>query len=266
MDNYEIITEENEEIIIDVISGPRGATGETGPQGPQGPQGVAGPRGETGLTGPQGPQGVKGDTGPQGIPGPAGQPFQTVVVDELPETGDATKLYMLRLPVKNILSLTPYKTGSGYYNIAVGTQITSEYDDKVTITLKPYGFDYTSTATWQGAWFLADISGNVYCNLYAFQGNANARSTVYTLDENYTIVRNLGNSAYSNFTQNKSVTVGSTEKYLALAIGSASANVVLPVINPQVEVNNVYTNYVPYGQHEYRKFIWLDTINKYVEL
>lgn len=96
MDNYEIVTEENEEIIIDVISGPRGATGETGPTGPQGPQGVAGPRGETGLTGPQGPQGVKGDTGPQGIPGPAGQPFQTVVVDELPETGDPTKLYMVK--------------------------------------------------------------------------------------------------------------------------------------------------------------------------
>ena len=96
MDNYEIITEENEEIIIDVISGPRGATGETGPAGPQGPAGVAGPRGETGMTGPQGPAGVKGDTGPQGIPGPAGQPFQTVVVDELPETGDASKLYLVK--------------------------------------------------------------------------------------------------------------------------------------------------------------------------
>lgn len=91
-DTIEIATIENDEIIIESISGPKG---DTGPQGP---------KGDTGDTGPAGPQGPKGDTGntgpigpvgPQGPQGEAGQPFETTIVSELPPVGDITKLYLL---------------------------------------------------------------------------------------------------------------------------------------------------------------------------
>ena len=57
MENIDIYTEENDEIIVSLITGPKGDTGATGPQGPEGPQGPAGPRGERG---PQGPAGESG--------------------------------------------------------------------------------------------------------------------------------------------------------------------------------------------------------------
>lgn len=54
MENY---TQENEEIIISTITGPRGERGERGPVGPAGPIGPVGPRGERGPVGPAGPAG-----------------------------------------------------------------------------------------------------------------------------------------------------------------------------------------------------------------
>ena len=54
MENIDIYTEENDEIIVSLITGPKGDTGATGPQGPIGPQGPVGPRGERGPQGPAG--------------------------------------------------------------------------------------------------------------------------------------------------------------------------------------------------------------------
>lgn len=54
MENIDIYTEENDEIIVSLITGPKGDTGATGPQGPVGPQGPQGPRGERGPQGPVG--------------------------------------------------------------------------------------------------------------------------------------------------------------------------------------------------------------------
>lgn len=58
MENIDIYTEENDEIIVSLITGPKGDTGATGPQGPVGPQGPQGPRGERGPQGPAGPSSV----------------------------------------------------------------------------------------------------------------------------------------------------------------------------------------------------------------
>lgn len=91
-DTIEIATIENDEIIIESISGPKGDTGATGPQGPKGDTGDTGPQGPKGATGPQGPKGATGDTGPKGEPG---QPFKTIIVSDLPTVGDITKLYLL---------------------------------------------------------------------------------------------------------------------------------------------------------------------------
>lgn len=91
-DTIEIATIENDEIIIESISGPKGDTGPAGPQGPKGDTGdtgPAGPKGDTGNTGPVGP------VGPQGPQGEAGKPFETTIVSELPPVGDITKLYLL---------------------------------------------------------------------------------------------------------------------------------------------------------------------------
>lgn len=87
MQNIDIYTEENDEIIISLITGPKGDTGQQGPEGPQGPQGPAGPRGERG---PQGPQGERGETGPQG------NPFVYNVLNQLPSVGQEGILYMIR--------------------------------------------------------------------------------------------------------------------------------------------------------------------------
>ena len=91
-DTIEIATIENDEIIIESISGPKGDTGPAGPQGPKGDTGDTGPQGPKGNTGPQGPKGATGDTGPKGEPG---QPFETIIVSDLPTVGDITKLYLL---------------------------------------------------------------------------------------------------------------------------------------------------------------------------
>lgn len=58
MQNIDIYTEENDEIIISLITGPKGDTGPQGPEGPIGPVGPAGPRGERGPAGPVGPSEV----------------------------------------------------------------------------------------------------------------------------------------------------------------------------------------------------------------
>lgn len=84
MENIDIYTEENDEIIISLITGPKG---DTGPQGPEGPEGPAGP------TGPRGVQGPSGPTGPQG---PKGDPFTYAVVDALPMVGNDGTLYLER--------------------------------------------------------------------------------------------------------------------------------------------------------------------------
>lgn len=100
-DTIEIATIENDEIIIESISGPKGDTGATGPQGPKGDTGDTGPQGPKGATGPQGPKGATGDTGPKGEPG---QPFKTIIVSDLPTVGDITKLYLLE--TKHIEDIT----------------------------------------------------------------------------------------------------------------------------------------------------------------
>lgn len=95
MENIDIYTEEDENIIISTIAGPVGPQGPAGPQGergPAGPQGPVGPMGEQGLTGP------KGDKG---------DPFTYTVVESLPVTGKEGTLYMVR---KQFESET--KTGS----------------------------------------------------------------------------------------------------------------------------------------------------------
>lgn len=86
MENIDLY-EENEEIIVSLITGPKGDTGATGPQGPVGPQGPQGPRG------PQGIQGPIGATGPQGK---QGEPFVYEVTTGLPIVGEEGKLYMIR--------------------------------------------------------------------------------------------------------------------------------------------------------------------------
>lgn len=84
MENIDIYTEENDEIIISLITGPKG---DTGPQGPEGPAGPAGP---------QGPRGVQGPSGPTGPQGPKGDPFTYAVVDALPMVGNDGTLYLER--------------------------------------------------------------------------------------------------------------------------------------------------------------------------
>ena len=91
-DTIEVATIENDEIIIETISGPKGDTGPQGPKGDTGdtgPEGPQGPKGDTGSAGPVGP------TGPQGPQGEAGRPFESTIVSELPPVGNITKLYLL---------------------------------------------------------------------------------------------------------------------------------------------------------------------------
>ena len=83
MENIDIYTEEDENIIISTIAGP------VGPQGPAGPKGDRGERGERGPVGPTGEQGL---TGPAG---PAGKPFELEQVSSLPVVGNESKLYLV---------------------------------------------------------------------------------------------------------------------------------------------------------------------------
>lgn len=83
MENIDIYTEEDENIIISTIAGP------VGPAGPAGPKGDRGERGERGPVGPTGEQGL---TGPAG---PAGKPFELEQVSSLPAVGNESKLYLV---------------------------------------------------------------------------------------------------------------------------------------------------------------------------
>lgn len=76
--------DQNDNLIFDIPSGPKGDTGPQGPVGPKGDKGDTGPQGPVGLkgdkgdtgatgaTGPQGPKGDKGDKGDTGSQGPKG--------------------------------------------------------------------------------------------------------------------------------------------------------------------------------------------------
>ena len=83
MENIDIYTEEDENIIISTIAGP------VGPAGPAGPKGDRGERGERGPVGPTGSQGLTGPTGP------AGKPFELEQVSSLPAVGNESKLYLV---------------------------------------------------------------------------------------------------------------------------------------------------------------------------
>lgn len=147
---------------------------------------------------------------------------------------------------KNLLSNIPYRTGGTFYNASVGTQVVQDTSSAVSIAITNTGFTVSSTAGWQGGWFLAEIEENKNYWVHYTQNGSNARSTTYTLDSTYTVVRNLGPVASDNYTASKAVATQTGEKYIALTVGCGLSNTTVNAIEPQVELASDYSSYEPY--------------------
>lgn len=158
---------------------------------------------------------------------------------------------VVKITGKNLLSLTPYRTGANFYNLAAGDQIASETSANITITSITNGVQLKNSTGWQGAWFLASVSaGNSYFVKYT-QSGTNARTTYYTLDSTHTIVRKIAPIASNQFTVANQIDVAVGETYIAIAVGASNSGSTVDFIEPQVELGSTATDYEPYQGEEY---------------
>lgn len=147
---------------------------------------------------------------------------------------------------KNLLSLTPYRTGGDWYNISVGAQVIPATSSDITLTPIQNGVQATLSSGWQGAWYICEVAeGQTYTFKYS-QSGTNARTTTYTLDETHTIARKFAPIASDNHTCQNTITIAEGEKYFALTFGASSTGSVVELTEPQLELGSTATDYESY--------------------
>ena len=157
-------------------------------------------------------------------------------------TGENT----VKIAGKNLLSLTPYRTGSDWYNLSAGAQVIPAISSDITLTPIQNGVQATLSSSWQGAWYICEVAeGQTYTFKYS-QSGTSARTTVYTLDENHTIVRKIAPIASDNYTYQNAITIADGEKYFALAFGASANGSVVELTEPQLELGSQATSYQAY--------------------
>lgn len=151
----------------------------------------------------------------------------------------------------NLLSLTPYRVGSSFYNIAVGAQIAEQSSDaNVTISENDGFVTIACSTTWRGAVFVSDPlnEGYTYKLLYGeTTTTGNYGRTIYTLNSNHEVVRNLGNGTSTEASRNTSITIATGEKYIAVAFGVRSVAGTVTVDRPYVVNGSSAQPFIPYG-------------------
>ena len=148
-------------------------------------------------------------------------------------------------------SATPFRTGTDFYSIPVGSTITAGTSANVSVAQTSNGFTVTNTANWNGAIFLTEVKPQTSYNLkYAQTGSGSlARSTYYTLDSNYTVLTKAPISS-DNFTVNTHIATTADTKYIAVSVGGSSATTVT-ITEPQLELGSTSTTYQPYQSQSY---------------
>ena len=152
----------------------------------------------------------------------------------------------------NILSLTPYRVGTNFYNIAVGTQINAQSsasgitvsDDGTTVTV-------TTTANWNGAWFVSDALEVGKRYVVSFDQptftNTYGRSH-YMLDADHKIVRVIGNNMSGDPSSAWAYTVQEGEVYYAIAFGTRSSTGTVTIPKLQFTKSSSALPYAPYNR------------------
>lgn len=223
------------------------------------------------------PEGKKGETGPTGS-------VKSQYVAELPASGDEDTFYITDKDLdtytlsgkflnftntqtagaitdfemdgdttqqtysgKNLINMAqPYRLDVGFYNLAVGTQITASQDGVSAVTQTSDGvFSIALGGTWRGAIYVVELPVGTDYYLSGAIASSSNRISRYTLDENYNIVRNLGNITSSPSPQTLTVQLETGEKYFALAIGSNS-QITITATNIMLEKSSSATDYEPY--------------------
>lgn len=142
---------------------------------------------------------------------------------------------------KNILEPKFYN-GIGY-NASVGTQFTLTDADNVTQSGNTYS---RNVASWQGMGMLSPkLPAGTY-TLKAELTSTNMRSTIYTLNGDLTVSRNLGNQGSGTSRSiNSTITLSGSEKYIAFdCLCSGAGTVTISV--PQIELGSSATDFEAY--------------------
>lgn len=147
---------------------------------------------------------------------------------------------------KNLLNPIPYN--GIIYNPAVGTTITLTELSDVTKS----GDTFTRTVSgWQGFGMISSKlkTGSYY--LTAELTSANMRSSIFVLNADMTVSRNIGNqSGGTTRSITKDITLSGDEAYIAFnCISSAEGTVTISA--PQIELGSVATAYEPYTGASY---------------
>lgn len=147
---------------------------------------------------------------------------------------------------KNLQTPTPYRTGSRYYSGTAGADMSPATSTYVTTSVSGDKVSIICTATWVAAMFLVEVTEGQTYHMHFHQKGTGARSTTYTLDSSYAVVRNTGNAASDDYTRDGNITVASGEKYIAIAIGCGNPATTITVEQLQVELGSTYTGWQEY--------------------
>ena len=127
---------------------------------------------------------------------------------------------------KNLMPLEPYRFGY-YYGTAVGTQV--EYDitsaaSQVSFTPRADGTSTMAvTASWRGTWFMSQAltAGTYYLNLNGATTTGNLGASVYVMDSDHKITRQILNTTATPITNQlqMAITLAEGETYISVGIG-----------------------------------------------
>ena len=155
---------------------------------------------------------------------------------------------------KNLINITPRKTGDGYYNNSGGVYVDNSYDDSlVTYETSENGLTATILSAWRGV-FLASTplqAGTQYHFKWDATSTGSVRASVYTLDSSFVITRRIGNYTNNPTSSDANITLRDGEMYIGLWVGSNNANDVVTISQPQIELGNSASAYEQYQEQSF---------------
>ena len=154
---------------------------------------------------------------------------------------------------KNLMPLEPYRFGY-YYGTAVGTQV--EYD--ITSAASQVSFtpraDGTSTmavsASWRGTYFMSQAltAGTYYLNLNGATTTGNLGASVYVMDSDHKITRQILNTTATPITNQlqMAITLAEGETYISVGIGVRTTSGTITLGTLMLSAGSTATAYEPY--------------------
>lgn len=154
---------------------------------------------------------------------------------------------------KNLMPLEPYRFGY-YYGEAVGNQINYDVTSSahlVTFTPKDDGTStLAATASWRGMWFMSQAltAGTYYLNLNGATTTGNLGASVYVMDSDHKITRQILNTTAAPITNQlqMAITLAEGETYISVGIGVRTTAGTITLGTLMLSAGSTATAYEPY--------------------